>query len=209
MLSSLILILSTLACAEQSSPQMNEAYQAGLDFAKSMSNKAENDPSRPCCQAELLYKKSVSNQNQDPIPADQSDKILIFVSFSMPESSLKALADNIKLSGHKATLILRGLVDNSFKKTASKIREMEAEVEINPGSFEDYKITKVPTFVLLQDGKEATRLSVHIHPFCNQRNLVDITFFHPLNYSSIRVTQSTRFYGLNCWKQPLQRINFF
>ena len=162
MLSSLILIFSTLACAEQSSPQMSEAYQAGLNFAKSVSSKAENDPKKPCCQAELLYKKSVSNQNQAPIPEDQSDRILIFVSFSMPEYSLKALADSLKSSGHKATLIMRGLIDNSFKKTAVKIGEMETEIEINPGSFEDYKITKVPTFVLLQDGKETTRLSGNV-----------------------------------------------
>lgn len=162
MLSIVIFVFSTLLSAEQSSPQMSGAYQTGLDFAKSMSNKVEKHQKKPCCQAELLYKKSISNLKPTSVPTDQSDRILIFVSFSMPESSLTALVDNLKLSGRKSTLVMRGLIDNSFKKTASKIGEMEAEIEINPGSFEEYEITKVPTFILLKEGKETARLSGNV-----------------------------------------------
>ncbi|MBW8308821.1 MAG: type-F conjugative transfer system pilin assembly protein TrbC [Candidatus Paracaedibacteraceae bacterium] len=168
MLSTVILALSTFSIAstpptlgkDMKGLQENPAYQAGLDWATTMTHKTAKGPHKPCCQAELLYKKAISDLKT--MSHSQSDQILIFISFSMPEASLKALADSITFSGQKVTLVLRGLVENSFKKTALKIKELKTEMEINPQSFEAYKITQVPTFIMLREGKETARLSGNV-----------------------------------------------
>jgi type-F conjugative transfer system pilin assembly protein TrbC len=74
----------------------------------------------------------------------------IFVSLSIPEKNLKAIAAEAKNYG--ATLVLRGLKENSYLKTASYLQELiEAEkigFIIDPSLFAKYSVTSVPTFVL-------------------------------------------------------------
>ena len=114
-----------------------------------------------------------SSKNHDDIDhgAPSSDKILIFVSFSMPKASLQQLAqDALK---YNAVLILRGLKHNSFKETASELKAMgkggeedargfEGSFEINPMLFETYNITHVPVFIHVKMGQEQSRLSGNV-----------------------------------------------
>ena len=72
-------------------------------------------------------------------------EFLVFVSFSMPKASLKALVKQVNQADGK--LVFRGLVNGSFKQMAEKLKELGAEVWIDPTLFEKYKITAVPTFV--------------------------------------------------------------
>lgn len=80
--------------------------------------------------------------------------LFIFISLSMPEIVLKnlnTLAD--QLGGR---LVMRGLKDNSFKKTVEYIRHLQKQgikVEIDPKLFEKFKVSLVPTFVLVDGGK--------------------------------------------------------
>lgn len=99
-----------------------------------------------------------------PVP----DKILVFVSFSMPEVSLKSLAEMAER--YNAVLILRGLVEESFTKTAARLKYFKSGMEVNPELFKTYKITRVPTFVLLRKDQEASRLSGNVSlPFAAEK----------------------------------------
>lgn len=83
----------------------------------------------------------------------------IFVSFSLPDTTLKSLYRDTKRTGGK--LVLRGLYQNSFKKTVVKLRELEIEIVIDPLIFRKYQITAVPTFLLLKE-ESAFQIRGHI-----------------------------------------------
>ena len=56
---------------------------------------------------------------------------------------------------------MRGIYNNSFSKTKDKILEIEPKglmIDIDPQLFRQFKIERVPTFILLKDGKEVNRL---------------------------------------------------
>ena len=72
--------------------------------------------------------------------------LLVFVSFSMPLEVLKTLAIQVNQVGGK--VVLRGLVNGSFKNTAEKVKELQQEVIIDPTLFESYQVKVVPTFIL-------------------------------------------------------------
>lgn len=94
---------------------------------------------------------------------DTEDQILVFVSFSMPNLSLKELS---KQAGKfHARLVLRGLHEGSFKKTAKKILEIDKnglQIDIDPELFKEYQIKQIPTFVLIKNGNEVSRLSGNV-----------------------------------------------
>lgn len=96
-------------------------------------------------QNQILFDKSANNKNSG---------LFIFVSFSMPETSLKQwLAQANQVNG---VLVIRGLVNNSFKETtlklASLIKEQHGGMQLNPPLFKTYHITQVPA-VVLTNGK--------------------------------------------------------
>jgi conjugal transfer pilus assembly protein TrbC len=90
-------------------------------------------------------------------------KILVFVSFSMPKASLKALA--YEAAKHNAVLVMQGLKDDSFKTTQLAFQELVGEgqgVEVNPELFKAYQIKHVPVFVLVKGDQELGRLSGNV-----------------------------------------------
>ena len=107
---------------------------------------------------------------------NQAPKILVFVSFSMPKASLRALAQEV--AKHNAVLVMRGLKGDSFKVTQKAFLEILTEgknldpknianqdmqgFEVNPELFKTYKITKVPVFVLIKKTSEISRLSGNV-----------------------------------------------
>ena len=83
---------------------------------------------------------------QTPIPElDHKTKYLIFISFSMPKESIKLLYS--ESLNQNATLVMRGLLDGSFKKTAAKLQSLNVVAQINPKLFKEYQIERVPTIV--------------------------------------------------------------
>jgi conjugal transfer pilus assembly protein TrbC len=120
----------------------------------------------PCSKKQGEVKlDSSENINAENIKSDSDTKILVFVSFSMPKTSLKALAQEAAM--HNAVLIMRGLKNDSFKDTQEAFMDVMViktedyknpeknniqgqGFEINPNLFEEYKIKKVPVFVLLK-----------------------------------------------------------
>lgn len=74
--------------------------------------------------------------------------LYIFVSFSMPKESIKALA--LEAKKYNAVLVIRGLIENSFLKTATFLKELGEDVVLDPLLFRDYNIVVVPTFIEAQ-----------------------------------------------------------
>jgi type-F conjugative transfer system pilin assembly protein TrbC len=102
-------------------------------------------------------------QNIQNKEADVENGIIVFVSFSMPKASLVELSDHSGKYG--ATLVLRGIHEDSFLKTKDKIMEINPNglhMDINPQLFKDYKVLRVPTFVLVRNGREINRLSGNV-----------------------------------------------
>jgi conjugal transfer pilus assembly protein TrbC len=89
-------------------------------------------------------------------PGKSAPKVLIFVSFAMPEATLQRLVDQASRTG--ATLVLRGLVNGSIRDTVTRMQALIASrrvaVQIDPEAFDRYGVTRTPTFVLIKDGSE-------------------------------------------------------
>ncbi len=85
--------------------------------------------------------------------------LLAFVSFSMPTASLEALLDQVRKAG--GTLVLRGLVNDSFRDTAAAIAPFadKGGFSVDPKLFERFGITVVPTFVVAPDAHDPDAVS--------------------------------------------------
>ncbi len=80
--------------------------------------------------------------------------LLAFVSFGMPEAALDRLIDDAQR--YRATLVMRGLVEHSFAKTAKAVQARLGKRQvawiIDPEAFTRFGVTQVPTFVLVRKG---------------------------------------------------------
>lgn len=77
--------------------------------------------------------------------------LFVLVSLSMPQVSIDRLAAQAGKAG--ATLVLRGVVDGSLKRTAEMTAEVirqhpGAQFQIDPTLFRRYNVDQVPTFIL-------------------------------------------------------------
>lgn len=76
--------------------------------------------------------------------------VIIFVSFSMPNESIKGwMKEAEKIH---APVIIRGLVNNSFKETIKKISELVGDnkggLQLDPELFREFKVKAVPAVVV-------------------------------------------------------------
>lgn len=119
--------------------------------------------------SEVLDQVMIEGQGPQQGDDKSDDKILVFVSFSMPKASLLALSQEAEK--YQAVLVMRGLRDDSFKATQSAFQElggeMQSGIEINPEAFETYQIKQVPVFVRVKstpakETKELGRLSGNV-----------------------------------------------
>jgi conjugal transfer pilus assembly protein TrbC len=74
----------------------------------------------------------------------------VFVSFSMGDETLKTLSQDVKKA--KGKLLIKGLLNNSFKDTALKLQELGLVLDVDPKAFEENDIKVVPTFVVHKKG---------------------------------------------------------
>lgn len=103
---------------------------------------------------------SSSKSQEERYPQKRYPRLLVFVSFSMPNETLKALAQEARQYGGK--LILRGLVKGSFKETQKAMQKLDEDALIDPTLFKAYQVKSVPTFVLLEKSpQEATEVVAH------------------------------------------------
>lgn len=122
--------------------------------------KASKEPQNCAVAQELATKgreigrKSLKSKNSGD---SRYPQLLVFVSFSMPMATLKALARDVNRVGGK--LVLRGLVKGSlpagsFSETLIKLQELQEELLIDPTLFEAYQVEVVPTFALREQPTE-------------------------------------------------------
>lgn len=82
--------------------------------------------------------------------------LLIFISFSMPETTLARLVDQAARA--RASLLLRGLVNGSLRDTVERMQRLignrQVSVQIDPQAFDRFSIARIPTFVLVRDGAQ-------------------------------------------------------
>lgn len=80
--------------------------------------------------------------------------LMIFVSLSMPRPTLRKLVDQAARA--QATLLLRGLADNSIRTTITQVQALvgqaDVALQIDPQAFDRFAIERVPSFVLVRDG---------------------------------------------------------
>ncbi len=91
------------------------------------------------------YRKSLGAQPD----RDTGPDLLVFVSFSMPEASLKRLATDAARTN--AVLVIRGLKDGSLKQTLQAfepLAKLGASAILHPEAFTWNRIDSVPVFIL-------------------------------------------------------------
>lgn len=87
--------------------------------------------------------------------------IIIFVSFSMPDESLKGWLREANMIN--APVIVRGFVNNSFKDTINKIgaltKDNHGGIQIDPTLFQRFHVDKVPAVVVVKEPNCITGMS--------------------------------------------------
>lgn len=82
--------------------------------------------------------------------------LLVFVSFSMPEPTLRRLVDQAAKA--HAALVIRGFVNGSLRETVAHaqglIGNRQVAFQIDPQAFDRFAVVKTPTFVLVRDGAQ-------------------------------------------------------
>lgn len=89
--------------------------------------------------------------------------IIIFASFSMPKESIKQwIRQGTEI---QAPIVIRGLVNNSFKDTINVLynlnQEMHGGVQLDPTLFQKYQINKVPAVVVTNTANCLPNQSCH------------------------------------------------
>lgn len=85
--------------------------------------------------------------------------LLVFVSFAMPEGSLRRLVEQAEKA--RATLVLRGPTNSSVKETVVAVQRLigkrKVAFQLDPEAFDRYGVEVAPTFVVTKgsDGRAA------------------------------------------------------
>jgi len=155
-LSSVVLALSMMSDAQAVDTSwiqdLSKNVQTAVDSqklsARQIVEAAKRVQACPAAQKiidEAPYPHSIQQQAEGQKYPD----LLIFVSFSMPFESLKAL--NLQTQKHGGKLVFRGLVGGSFKEMTQKLKGFEVEVLIDPTLFRKHQVESVPTFIQNED----------------------------------------------------------
>lgn len=108
------------------------------------------NPKPPALDLEDMARRYSANREAFAGATTTQPQLRIFVTLAMPEASLKLLA--AQASKIHATLVIRGLKDDSMKATLATVQrifgELAVDWQIDPPAFTRFAITRAPTFVL-------------------------------------------------------------
>ncbi len=82
-----------------------------------------------------------------------SSTVLLCVTLSMNDEALKAYDKDLRKVGGR--LVIRGLIDDSFLKTAKRLKTLGIEVDIDPTVFDQFKVEQVPALIHAKGGPGA------------------------------------------------------
>lgn len=113
-------------------------------------------------QYQSIIQKLKNRHLQQLIPQKRNKPkppAVVFVSFSMPILSLKQILQDANY--YQIPVVLRGLHENSFRKTITKIFDLvkatnKGGVSLNPALFKQYAIKAVPAVVVNQSAADNT-----------------------------------------------------
>lgn len=131
--------------------------RAGREAPKPGEVKIDVPPALPANR--LVDLEALAGQFNGGRPAVQKtgSDLMVFISLSMPEHVIKALARQAKEAG--AVMVLRGLKGGSWPETWKALAALNqgigAEWIIHPEGFKQFKVAKVPSIVLA-DGRTAS-----------------------------------------------------
>lgn len=166
----IISFLSSIACAtddyrsialeaKNNAPHQVAAFKQDADNAilreKNLTHPYQEDARVAETKAKAILNQYAESQGKPSVIKKPISSVLIFVSFSMPTQSIEAyLRDAKKIN---ASVVIRGLIDNSFQKTfqrmASLVKASGGEgVELNPIWFKRFGIQAVPAIVVIPEG---------------------------------------------------------
>ena len=110
-------------------------------------------------------------------------RVLVFLSFSMPERSLSAWLMQCKQSG--ATPIIRGLINHSFQQTLVALQSLGQKtgvgVQLDPVLFQTFSIAQVPAVVYVKDIPECPS-NMNCLPASFDRIYGDVTLDYALEH---------------------------
>lgn len=157
-----------LAAAREQAMKASQAVNASYEASKSKPNQVINwdmlpksSTSTSASMIDQVVQGSNALKAQNVLPTgllQPQIKGVVFVSFSMPEESIKRyLFQAARINGGKTIkLSIRGLDEsNSLIKTQQRISKLmkgiNAEVDIDPGAFDRFNVQSVPALVLYKD----------------------------------------------------------
>jgi conjugal transfer pilus assembly protein TrbC len=112
-------------------------------------------PGTPTMDIEAIARRHIEIKGQSDV-SPASPSLRIFVSLSMPQSSLRLLT--MQAERAQATLVLRGLKADSMKQTLEAVQALIGERKVNwqidPEAYARYSVRHAPTFVLTKTGNE-------------------------------------------------------
>jgi conjugal transfer pilus assembly protein TrbC len=126
-----------------------EFYKEIVKKAKASQGQHTEELSKQNIASDSIIDKIITNHKSIENLDDRTKGLIVFVSFSMPQELLWSYHEQLKNFGGR--MVVRGLVDNSFKKTIVKLKLDEKRalvLDINPKLFEEYHVSKVPSIVI-------------------------------------------------------------
>ena len=131
--------------------------RAGREAPKPGEVKIDVPPTLPANRLDDLEALARQFNGGRPVLQKSGSDLMAFVSLSMPEHVIKALARQAKEAG--AVMVLRGLKGGSWQETWKTLAALNqgigAEWIIHPEGFKQFKVTKVPSIVLA-DGRTSS-----------------------------------------------------
>jgi type-F conjugative transfer system pilin assembly protein TrbC len=116
-----------------------------------------NTPRPVACRSKTACSASAQRAATDTT-LPQQETMMIFISLSLPDETLKQLYRDSQRSVIPTKLVLRGLYQDSFLRTAERLKELGIQVQMHPELFERYHITAVPSFVFIRSKQAPIRL---------------------------------------------------
>lgn len=131
------------------------SLEASLESAQNNKFPLKEGPhcQKGCKKEELNLQEVLNTRNP------HKTGIIVFVSLSMPEASLKALYKEAEVCG--ARMVIRGLINNSFAQTSQKLQSLKISMDIDPPLFEEFKIEHVPVYVHCKLSPEGPQVHNH------------------------------------------------
>lgn len=121
-------------------------------FGEVPNKNPSNFPNIATPKASNIDIADIAKKYERKVEAKKTEGLIAFVSFSMPEESLKKIiTDTTKAGG---IVVFNGFLDGSkINSTVGALRKIVPNVtaiQVNPNAFIKYKIDKVPAYVLVK-----------------------------------------------------------